>query len=95
MEARIVQDADRLDSLGAIGLARCFSVSAQLGHRQFYNPDLFCETTEPDDTKYTTDHFHIKLFKLADTMNTEAGKTEAKRRAQVMRNYLEELSKEI
>ena len=95
LEAKIVQDADRLDALGAIGLARCFSVSVQLGHRQFYNPDLFCEDTEPDDTKYTTDHFHIKLFKLAETMNTESGKKEAERRTQVMKRYLEDLSEEI
>lgn len=95
LEAQIVQDADRLDALGAIGLARCFSVSAQLGHRQFYNEDLFCEHSEPDDTKYTTDHFHIKLFKLKDTMNTDSGRLEGERRTQVMRRYLEDLQLEI
>ncbi|MGF1670899.1 MAG: HD domain-containing protein, partial [Balneolaceae bacterium] len=73
-EAKIVQDADRLDSLGAIGLARCLMVGGQLG-RPLYNPDdPFCKNRPPDDSKWTIDHFYSKLFKLPETMQTETGK---------------------
>ncbi|WP_338324780.1 HD domain-containing protein [Pseudoalteromonas phenolica] len=62
LEAKIVQDADRLDSLGAIGIARCFTVGGAM-HRSVYNvDDPFCEYREPDDYSYTVDHFYNKLF---------------------------------
>ena len=65
LAAKIVQDADRLDSLGAIGIARCLQVSTVLGV-PLYNPDdTFCQQREPDDRNYTIDHFYSKLLKLA------------------------------
>lgn len=94
-EAKVVQDADRLDALGAVGIARCFMVGGDLGHA-LYNPDdPFCEDRPPDDDAYSIDHFYAKLLNLPDTMKTDAGRKEAERRAQFMRSYLEELSSEI
>lgn len=94
-EAKVVQDADRLDALGAVGIARCFMVGGDLGHA-LYNPDdPFCEDRPPDDEAYSIDHFYAKLLNLPDTMKTDAGRKEAERRAQFMRSYLEELSSEI
>lgn len=95
LEAKIVQDADRLDGLGAIGIARVFAVSGML-RRAFYRElDPFCEDREPDDTVYTLDHFYRKLFNTAQTMKTAAGRGEGERRARVMRRYLEDLQREI
>ena len=95
IEAKIVQDADRLDALGAVGIARCFKVGGQLG-RPLYNPeDPFCESREPDDTAWTIDHFYRKLFALHKTMNTEAAKAEAEKRSQYMREFLKTMRKEI
>jgi uncharacterized protein len=94
-EARVVQDADRLDSLGAIGIARCLLVGGQLGRPLCAADDPFCEAREPDDGQYTLDHFYAKLLKLPSTMQTAAGRAEAERRAQVMRGWLDQLRAEI
>lgn len=95
LEAKIVQDADRLDGLGAIGLARCFATAGLL-KRPFYNDeDPFCDLRPPDDSKYTIDHFFKKIFKTAETLKTESGKQEGRLRAQVMRDYLSMLRLEI
>jgi uncharacterized protein len=94
LEAKVVQDADRLDALGAIGIARCFAVGGALD-RSLYNPDdPFCDDRDPDDDTYTLDHFYAKLLRLPDTMQTEAGRIEANRRAAYMRSYLERLGTE-
>ena len=95
LEAQIVQDADRLDSLGAIGIARCLLVGGHLNRPLCDAYDPFCDEREPDDSLYTIDHFYNKLFKLPDTMQTEAGRAEANRRADLMRNYLDNLRAEI
>lgn len=75
-EARVVQDADRLDSLGAIGIARCLLVGGHLNRPLFDVQDPFCDSREPDDSQYTIDHFYSKLLKLPDTMQTDAGRKE-------------------
>lgn len=95
LEAKIVQDADRLDGLGAIGVARCFA-TAGLMKRSFYSEqDPFCENRNPDDQKFTVDHFFVKLFKTAETLQTESGRTEGRQRIVVMKKYLEDLATEI
>ncbi|MGZ3745217.1 MAG: HD domain-containing protein [Pseudobdellovibrionaceae bacterium] len=95
LEARIVQDADRLDGLGAIGVARCFATAGLL-KRPFYSElDPFCETRSADDSHFTIDHFFAKLFKTAETMKTEAGRREGATRVEVMRQYLINLRLEI
>ncbi|OGR34603.1 MAG: hydrolase [Desulfovibrionales bacterium GWA2_65_9] len=95
LEAKVVQDADRLDGIGAIGIARCFACSGTM-NRPFYSAfDPFCASREPDDGLFTIDHFYRKLFKTAATMQTAAGRAEAERRVEVMRGYLSELGAEL
>ncbi len=95
IEGRILQDADRLDALGAIGIARVFSVSGSK-KRQFYQlNDPFSKNREPNDKKWALDHFFNKLLVLEKSMNTKTGKIEAKKRTIVLKNYLVSLKKEI
>ena len=95
IEAKIVQDADRLDALGAIGIARCFIVGGQL-NRSLYQPeDPFSARRDPDDSEWTIDHFYTKLFKLPEQMNLESSKREALRRVDYMKNFLVRLDLEI
>lgn len=95
LEAQIVQDADRLEALGAIGIARCLLTGGAMGTPLYEPLDPFCETREPNDRQYTVDHFYCKLFRLPDTMQTEAGRAEARRRADYMREFLERLRGEL
>ena len=95
LEAKVVQDADRLDSLGAIGIARCFLVGGRLNRPLLFDDDPFCDGREPDDSVYTIDHFYAKLLKLPATMQTDAGRKVAEQRADVMREYLATLRSEI
>ena len=95
LEAKVVQDADRLDSLGAIGVSRCLLVSGQL-NRQLYNlEDPFCENRPPADDIYSLDHFYSKLFTLADSLNTATAKKIAKEREGFMKEYIKQLCSEI
>ncbi len=94
-EARILRDADRLDALGAIGIARCFSVSGSLG-RPLYEPDdPFAAGRDPDDRTWTLDHFRVKLLRLPQDMLTERGREMARERATRMIAYLDALAGEI
>ncbi len=95
IEAKIVQDADRLDGLGAVGLSRCFVVAGRLGRSLYSEEDPFCEFREPDDLKYTIDHFYQKLFKVAKSLKTKSGQIEGQRRIDFMKIYLEQLKTEI
>lgn len=95
MEAKVVQDADRLDALGAIGIARCFMVGALLGPPLYDPDDPFSEDRPPDDRAYILDHFYTKLLTLAGTLHTEAGRAEAERRIAFMRTYLDQLRGEV
>jgi uncharacterized protein len=74
IEARIVQDADRLDALGPVGLARMFHVGGQLGRSLAHRTDPLALEREPDDTRYTLDHISAKLARLPATMQTRAGR---------------------
>ena len=95
LEAKIVQDADRLDGLGAIGIARCFATAGVL-KRPFYSElDPFCESRAINDQQFTVDHFFAKLFKTAQTLKTDAGRVEGIKRVQVMKEYLADLANEI
>ena len=95
IEGKILQDADRLDAIGAIGIARVFAVSGS-EKRPFYNvKDPFCKNRIPDDEIWALDHFYRKLFKLESLMNTKSGKIEAKKRTKVLKDFLNELKKEI
>jgi len=95
LEAKILQDADRLDAMGAIGIARVFLVGGQLERKLYNFEDPFCTLREPDDQTWNLDHFFSKLLKLEFGMHTETGKKLAKRRGAVLRRYLSDLHKEI
>lgn len=95
LEARVVQDADRLDSLGAIGIARTFIVGGALGREIYDEREPFPQTRTPDDGHNSVDHFYTKLFRLAERMNTAAGRAEAERRTAYMRDFLAQLGREI
>jgi uncharacterized protein len=95
LEAKILQDADRLDALGAIGIARVFMTGGTLG-RALYDPvDPFCKSREPDDKKWNLDHFYRKLLKLESGMHTKTARKLASRRTAVLSRYLSDLELEI
>ena len=95
LEARVVQDADRLDALGAIGIARCLMVGCDLGLPLYDANEPFPRRRRPDDSAYVVDHFYCKLLELADGMQTVAGREEAKHRTRFMQAYLSQLGREI
>jgi len=95
LEGKILQDADRLDAIGAIGIARAFSVGGY-EKRSFYNNfDPFCIKRNPNDKIWTLDHFYKKLLLLEKNMNTKTAKIEAKRRTKILKKFLVDLKKEI
>jgi uncharacterized protein len=95
LEARVVQDADRLDAIGAIGIARCFVVGGALGTRLYDPFEPFPQSRPADDSANVIDHFYVKLLTLARTMKTNAGREEALRRTAFMVQYLDQLRQEI
>ena len=96
LEGKILQDADRLDAIGAIGIARTFSVGGS-ENRSLYNPaDPFYETDrELNDTKWTLDHVKKKLLILKNSMHTKTAKEIAEERTAFIELFLNQLRKEI
>lgn len=96
LEGKILQDADRLDALGAIGIARTFSVGGS-EKRPFYNPDdpFWKSGRELNDREWTLDHFQTKLLRLKKLMHTKTARKMAKERARSMELYIKQLQKEI
>lgn len=86
LEGKIVQDADRLDALGAIGIVRTIEYGAVVG-QPFYLPDA-------ENKRTGVDHFYDKLFKLRDLMNTDAGRRLAADRERFMRTFLDQFLSE-
>ena len=89
-----MQDADRLDALGAVGLSRCLMLGATWGS-QLYDPlDLFAVNRELNDKIFCIDHFFVKLKGLVDTMKTPSGLNEAQKRWRFMQLFLDQLAHE-
>lgn len=95
LEAKIVQDADRLESLGAIGLARVFTVAGALNTILFDAEDPFADRRALDDRKYALDHFQCKLLRLPETMQTDKGKAMAQHNARFLVEFMAKLSAEL
>lgn len=95
LEAQVVQDADRLDALGAIGIARCLLLGGAMGTTLYHTHEPLPITRPPDDTAYVIDHFYRKLLTLADMMHTPTGRAEARKRTAFMRQFLAQLGHEI
>ena len=95
LEAKIVQDADRLDSLGAIGIARCFATSTLMKTPFYSEEDPWAENRELDDKSFGIDHFYIKLFKLVEKMHTPSAKAEGDHRISFVKTYLDQIKREI
>lgn len=95
LEASVVQDADRLDALGALGIARTLLLGGALGSTLYEPGDPFAHDRPLDDRRYVLDHFFAKLLHLAGGMRTLSGRAEAERRTDFMREYLVQLAREI
>ena len=92
---RALQDADRLEAVGALGVLRTATCGARLGASYLDLRDPWAARRRPDDGRFTIDHFFVKLLRLEDTLHTEAGRAEARRRTAFMIDFLGELSEEI
>jgi uncharacterized protein len=95
LEAKALQDADRLDAIGAIGIARCFATGAVM-RQPFYDPaDPLCRRREPDDKRFSVDHFFRKLLRIQDGLHTATARRLAEERTRFMEAFLAQLEREI
>ena len=95
LEAKVLQDADRLEALGAVGLTRCLMLGGHMGQALVSPEDPFCRQRQPDGTRYIVDHFYAKLLRLSSSMQTSAGHDLAVTRTEFLRDYLKVLETEL
>lgn len=95
LEAKILQDADRLDAIGILGAARCFYVAGRMGSALYDPADPAALERPLDDTRYAIDHFQTKLLTLADGFQTATGARFARLRQDRLRRFLDEFIDEI
>jgi uncharacterized protein len=94
-EAKILQDADRMEAVGAIGLARVWYSAGQMNQSLFHDTDPLAVERAADDQRYALDHFQLKLLRLPAMMNTETGRRMAEERAEYLREFLQRICLEI
>ncbi|WP_340621074.1 HD domain-containing protein [Xenorhabdus siamensis] len=95
LEAKIVQDADRLDSIGMMGVARCFYTAGRMRSGLYETYDPLAKQREYDDHAYAVDHFYTKLFKIEAGFQTVTGKQMAHERTKRMEQFLNDFFDEI
>lgn len=96
LESAVVQDADRLDAIGAIGIARCFATAGSFGGALWHPDDPFGRSGRAlDDKRFAVDHFDKKLALLGPGMNTAAGRALAAVREETMAAFLAALRTEL
>lgn len=95
IEGKIVQDADRLDALGAIGIARCFATCGTTGGRLYNVDDVFHEHRPLDDKQFALDHFDNKLLKLAGSFHTVVANQMAQVRHEFLLQFVAQLKDEL
>lgn len=95
LEAKCLQDADRIEALGKIGIARLFSVGGSMGRALWHPTDPLAKHRELDELAYTLDHASVKLGKLYLTMKTERGCNTAIDRTKVMMEFIKDLMIEL
>ena len=95
LEAKILQDADRLDAIGMVGAARCFYIAGRMGSALYDPADPLAKDRPLDDKAFAIDHFAAKLFKLADGFQTETGKALARDRHARLTDILDMFIDEI
>jgi uncharacterized protein len=94
-EAACLQDADRLDAIGAIGVLRCASVAQKMNALYYHVEDPWAQNRKRDDSKFMLDHYFEKLLQLPHLMNTKTGIKLAKSRVKFMEIFLKQLRCEI
>jgi uncharacterized protein len=92
---KALQDADRLEALGALGLYRTIATGVSMGTLLFDPEDPWAERRALDDKRFTIDHFSVKLLKLPETFQTLAAKNEAVARARYLTGFLDQLKREL
>ena len=95
LEARILQDADRLDAIGALGIARCFYTAGRMGSGLYDPCDPQAQHRPLDDKRYALDHFAAKLLKLAEGFQTKRGQEIARERHERMEQFVQDLLREL
>lgn len=95
LEAKLVQDADRLDSLGMLGVARTFYVAGRMGSALYDPQDPEAKHRDYNDTRFCLDHFQTKLLHLAEGFQTAAGQRLAQIRHQRLKGFMEQFKEEI
>lgn len=95
LEARLMQDADRLDSLGMLGVARTFYIAGRMGSALYDPQDPEARERDYDDKRFCLDHFQTKLLHLADGFQTAAGQRLAQIRHQRLKGFMEQFKEEI
>jgi uncharacterized protein len=94
LEAQIVQDADRLDGLGAVGLARMFYIAGRMGSGLAHGSDPLGRERPLDDKSYALDHIPVKLAQLPGMMQTEAGRRIADERLATLEDFRQAFARE-
>lgn len=95
LEAQIIQDADRLEALGALGVLRTFYLSSKLNSQPYHPQDPFATQRSLDDKRFALDHFYCKLFHLPSLLKTAGGRRLAAQRVEFLQQFIHEITRDI